>query len=74
MFGTSAGTTFSSERGSVVSLLKDRSIIVTGAGQGIGREYALALAAEGAAVTVAEIVEENGRKVVEEIAGAGLPT
>ena len=54
-----------------MSLLKGRSVIVTGAGQGIGREYALALAAEGAAVTVAEIVEENGRKVAEEITGAG---
>lgn len=54
-----------------MGILEDRSIIVTGAGQGIGRAYALALAAQGAAVTVAEIAEENGRKVVEEITGSG---
>jgi 3-oxoacyl-[acyl-carrier protein] reductase len=41
--------------------------IVTGAGQGIGEAYAKALAAEGAAVVVAEINEANGRKVVADI-------
>jgi 3-oxoacyl-[acyl-carrier protein] reductase len=45
--------------------------IVTGAGQGIGEHYAKALAAEGAAVTVAEINEENARRVAEEIVAAG---
>ncbi|NQT48700.1 MAG: SDR family NAD(P)-dependent oxidoreductase, partial [Chloroflexi bacterium] len=32
--------------------LKDRNAVVTGAGRGIGREVALALAAEGAKVVV----------------------
>jgi NAD(P)-dependent dehydrogenase (short-subunit alcohol dehydrogenase family) len=45
--------------------------IVTGAGQGIGEHYAKALAEEGAAVTVAEINEENARRVAEEIVAAG---
>jgi NAD(P)-dependent dehydrogenase (short-subunit alcohol dehydrogenase family) len=45
--------------------------IVTGAGQGIGEHYAKALAAEGAAVTVAEINEANARRVAEDIAADG---
>ena len=39
--------------------------IVTGAGQGIGREYARALADQGATVVVAEINEEQGAETVE---------
>lgn len=45
--------------------------IVTGAGQGIGEGYAKALAAEGAKVVVAELNEEQGRRVAKEI-GDGL--
>lgn len=45
--------------------------IVTGAGQGIGEHYAKALAAEGAAVTVAEINADNARRVAEEIVASG---
>jgi 3-oxoacyl-[acyl-carrier protein] reductase len=50
---------------------QDKVVIVTGAGQGIGEAYARALANEGAAVAVAEINEENGRRVAQEIADAG---
>jgi NAD(P)-dependent dehydrogenase (short-subunit alcohol dehydrogenase family) len=50
---------------------KDKVAIVTGAGQGIGEAYALALAAEGAAVIVAEINEENGRRVAGAIQASG---
>jgi NAD(P)-dependent dehydrogenase (short-subunit alcohol dehydrogenase family) len=50
---------------------KDKVAIVTGAGQGIGEAYALALAAEGAAVIVAEIHEENGRRVAGAIETSG---
>jgi 3-oxoacyl-[acyl-carrier protein] reductase len=45
--------------------------IVTGAGQGIGAHYAKALAAEGAAVTVAEINGENAARTAAEIVKAG---
>jgi NAD(P)-dependent dehydrogenase (short-subunit alcohol dehydrogenase family) len=45
--------------------------VVTGAGQGIGEGYARALAAEGAAVVVAELAEEQGRRVAREIGDAG---
>jgi len=37
--------------------LKDKVVVVTGGGQGIGRAYALGLAAEGARVVVADIVD-----------------
>jgi NAD(P)-dependent dehydrogenase (short-subunit alcohol dehydrogenase family) len=50
---------------------KDKVAIVTGAGQGIGEAYALALAAEGAAVSLAEINEENGRRVAGAIEASG---
>jgi NAD(P)-dependent dehydrogenase (short-subunit alcohol dehydrogenase family) len=49
----------------------EKIAIVTGAGQGIGEHYAKALAAEGAAVTVAEINGDNARRVAEEICAAG---
>ncbi|MCQ9179707.1 SDR family oxidoreductase [Streptomyces sp. IBSBF 2953] len=49
---------------------KDKVIIVTGAGQGIGEGYARALAAEGARVVVAELNEEQGQRVAKEIGGA----
>ncbi|WP_340053225.1 SDR family oxidoreductase [Pseudomonas sp. JAI120] len=45
--------------------------VVTGAGQGIGEAYAKALAAEGATVVVAELNEEQGRRVVSEIETSG---
>jgi NAD(P)-dependent dehydrogenase (short-subunit alcohol dehydrogenase family) len=50
---------------------QDKIAIVTGAGQGIGEAYARALASEGAAVAIAEINEENGRRVAQEIVDGG---
>lgn len=50
---------------------KDKVAIITGAGQGIGEHYAKAIAAEGVAVTVAEINAENAKRVAEEIVAAG---
>ena len=48
-----------------------RSAIVTGAGSGIGRAVALTLAANGAAVVVADLNAEAAAKVVDEITAAG---
>jgi gluconate 5-dehydrogenase len=45
--------------------------IVTGAGRGMGRAVALALAGEGAAVVVAEVDREAGAAVAAEIGGTG---
>ena len=45
--------------------------IVTGAGRGIGRGIALTLARNGADVVIAEIIEENGRAVADEVEALG---
>ena len=51
--------------------LDGKVAIITGAGQGIGRAYALRFAAEGAKVAVAEINEANGESVAKELVAAG---
>lgn len=65
----------------MAGIVKDRVVIVTGAGAGLGREYALMLAAEGARVVVNDlgvgVHGENGEaigaaeQVVREIRAAG---
>ena len=52
-------------------LLDDRIAIVTGAAQGIGRACAIRLAQEGAKVVVADISDEDGKKVVAAIQKSG---
>lgn len=51
--------------------VNQKSIIVTGAGNGIGEGIAKRLAAEGAQVLVNDINEAGGQRVVAEIAAAG---
>ncbi|WP_108719409.1 SDR family NAD(P)-dependent oxidoreductase [Miniimonas sp. S16] len=51
--------------------VSDRSAIVTGAGSGIGKAVALLLAANGAAVVVADVNGEAAEAVVGEIEAAG---
>jgi 3-oxoacyl-[acyl-carrier protein] reductase len=51
--------------------LHDQVAIITGAGQGLGRAFALAFAAEGAKVVIAERNEERGAAVAAEIGAAG---
>ncbi|UEP31639.1 MULTISPECIES: SDR family oxidoreductase [unclassified Burkholderia] len=48
-----------------------RTVIITGAGGGLGREYALAFAAEGAAVVVNDIRREAAQAVCDEISRHG---
>jgi 3-oxoacyl-[acyl-carrier protein] reductase len=45
--------------------------VVTGAGRGIGEAYAKGLAGEGASVVVAELDENQGQRVAQEISAAG---
>jgi 3-oxoacyl-[acyl-carrier protein] reductase len=51
--------------------LKDKVAIITGGSQGIGREYALRFAREGAKVVVADIRDAQARAVVQEIGALG---
>jgi meso-butanediol dehydrogenase/(S,S)-butanediol dehydrogenase/diacetyl reductase len=48
-----------------------RVIVVTGSGSGLGRVLAHRFAAEGAAVVVADVVEQRGTTVADEISEAG---
>lgn len=52
-------------------ILKDRSIVITGAAGGIGAAIARALAQDGARITVADLSAEAAHKVAEEIKADG---
>jgi 3-oxoacyl-[acyl-carrier protein] reductase len=51
--------------------LKDKVAIITGGGQGIGREYALRFAREGAKVVIGDIRDSQAEEVVQEIRDLG---
>lgn len=51
--------------------LKEKVALITGAGSGIGREMALLFAREGASIVVADINQEEGNRVAEEVTSAG---
>ncbi|OAJ55877.1 SDR family oxidoreductase [Paraburkholderia ginsengiterrae] len=54
-----------------MGICNGRTVIITGAGGGLGRAYALAFAAEGAAVVVNDIRGDAAQAVCDEIAQAG---
>ncbi|MDN7141320.1 SDR family oxidoreductase [Pseudomonas sp. JQ170] len=54
-----------------MAMCSGRTVIITGAGGGLGRAYALAFAAEGANVVVNDIRDEAARDVVGQIQAAG---
>ncbi|MFX1495813.1 MAG: SDR family NAD(P)-dependent oxidoreductase [Promethearchaeota archaeon] len=54
--------------------LDNKVAIVTGAGQGVGRGIALALAKEGASIVVAEVNEEGANSTVDELRDLGAKT
>ena len=51
--------------------LQDKAVIVTGAGDGIGRHIAIAFAREGASVLVADIKVEGIQETVRQIEAEG---
>jgi NAD(P)-dependent dehydrogenase (short-subunit alcohol dehydrogenase family) len=51
--------------------LQNKVAVITGAGSGIGRESALLFAREGARVVVADVNDDAGQAVVEELRAAG---
>lgn len=55
-----------------MGICDDRTVIITGAGAGLGREHALAFAAEGANVVVNDIKREAAESVAQEIGARAL--
>lgn len=54
-----------------MGVLQGKSVVVTGAGRGLGRAYAMAMAAEGAEVVVNDVDKELADETVMEIKAAG---
>ncbi|WP_305806786.1 SDR family NAD(P)-dependent oxidoreductase, partial [Stenotrophomonas sp. YIM B06876] len=54
-----------------MAICNHRTVIITGAGGGLGRAYALAFAAEGANVVVNDIRLEAAEAVAAEVTAAG---
>ena len=54
-----------------MSDLTGRVVVVTGAGQGLGRAYAQRIVADGGSVVIADLNEEKGAAVAAELAGDG---
>jgi NAD(P)-dependent dehydrogenase (short-subunit alcohol dehydrogenase family) len=64
---------FENKTSAAIDSLKDRVIFVTGAGQGLGRQAALAFAKHGATVVLAGRKQKKLEVVYDEIVAAGLP-
>ena len=54
-----------------MGICDNRTVLITGAGGGLGRSYALAFAAEGANVVVNDIRAEAAQAVADEVIAAG---
>jgi NAD(P)-dependent dehydrogenase (short-subunit alcohol dehydrogenase family) len=54
-----------------MGICNQRTVVITGAGGGLGRAYALAFAQEGANVVINDIRAEAAQAVAEEVRAAG---
>ncbi|MBO1997011.1 SDR family NAD(P)-dependent oxidoreductase [Staphylococcus epidermidis] len=61
----------SKQRGKEMGICNQRTVVITGAGGGLGRAYALAFAQEGANVVVNDIRAEAAAAVADEVKAAG---
>src|SRR3546814_16894910 len=61
----------SSDLGSSMKSLTDKTALVTGGGSGIGRSLVLALARAGARIVVADIMLDNARAVADHVEKSG---
>ncbi|QOZ46976.1 3-oxoacyl-ACP reductase [Bradyrhizobium sp. CCBAU 53340] len=61
----------SDEKGYPTGLLKERLVVVTGAGQGIGRAIAFGVAAAGARVVVTDLRQDGAESAARELRDAG---
>ena len=60
-------TTMNVDKNATYDSLRDRVVLITGAGQAIGRGYAHYFSAQGAIPIIADINGENAQKVLREI-------
>src|SRR3712207_126551 len=58
-------------RGGMADELPGKVALITGAGQGIGRAFALGFARAGAAVLVSDVVDQNAERTAEAIQHGG---
>ena len=61
----------SKQKGKEMGICNQRTVVITGAGGGLGRAYALAFAQEGANVVVNDIRAEAAAAVADEVKAAG---
>lgn len=52
------------------SSLHDRSVVITGGASGLGEQFAHSFVSHGAFVTIGDINDENGKRVVEALGGS----
>jgi NAD(P)-dependent dehydrogenase (short-subunit alcohol dehydrogenase family) len=63
----------SGQGGVVMNRLKGKTVIITGAGLGLGRAMAIRMAEEGASIGVLDVLEKEGAALAADLQSRGLP-